>query len=192
MLVNVPVMAAVGVLARPVTTVLFGERWLVSAPILQVLSLGAIVWPMHVINVYVLVARGEARLVWHAEVVKKVVGLVLLGLGATQGLFGIAWATVVVGFLAMIVNGYLTGREIGYGFWSQVRDVLPVFAAAGAMTLAVSLVHHWWRGSQILELATLGPLLLVGEVLILLATGSSLVSEVMMTLKSRDQEGNGP
>jgi O-antigen/teichoic acid export membrane protein len=58
MFVNIPVLVGIIILAEPLVLTLFGEQWLSCVPILQVLGLGGLLWPLHVLNLNILMAQG--------------------------------------------------------------------------------------------------------------------------------------
>lgn len=142
MLINVPMMLGLMATAEPVVRALFGTQWLPAVPILQVLCLAGLFWPLHVINLNVLTAQGHSQLFFRLEVVKKVAGTGLLAGGAAYGVMGIAWSQVVFGLLAFAINAHYTGIHLGYGFWRQYLDFLPTLAISTAMAAAV-----YWTGS---------------------------------------------
>lgn len=139
MLVNVPMMLGLMVTAESALRVVFGEQWRPAAPMLQVLCLAGIFWPLHIINLNVLKAQGHARLFFKLEIAKKIIGTLLLLLGLTQGLMGLAWSQVVFGFLAFLVNAHYTRRFLEYGAWRQFLDFLPILLASAAMAALVHL-----------------------------------------------------
>jgi len=57
MLFNMPAMLGLAVVAEPLVAMLFGAKWLSSVPFLQVLCLGGVLWPLHVINLNALMAQ---------------------------------------------------------------------------------------------------------------------------------------
>ena len=142
MLVNVPMMLGLMVTAEPVVQVLFGAQWLPAVPILQVLCLAGIFWPLHVINLNVLTAQGHAHLFFRLEIIKKIAGTIFLVAGAAFGVMGIAWSQVVFGLLAFALNAHYTGIHLGYGFWRQSLDFFPAFAISVAMAASV-----YWLGT---------------------------------------------
>lgn len=81
MFVNIPMMLGFAVVAEPVVLVLFGEQWLPVVPIFQVLCLGSLFWPLHVINLNVLVAQGHSNLYFRLEIINKVLGCSFLLVG---------------------------------------------------------------------------------------------------------------
>lgn len=137
MLINVPMMLGVMATAEPLVHTLFGEKWLPSVPPLQVLALAGLLWPLHVINLNVLMAQGHSRLFFRLEVVKKLVGSVLLLIGAAYGIMGIAWSQVVFGVIAFGINAHYTRIHLSYSAWQQTMDFLPALAISTVMALLV-------------------------------------------------------
>jgi teichuronic acid exporter len=137
MLINVPMMLGVMATAEPLMHTLFGAQWLPAVPILQVLCLGSVLWPLHVINLNVLTAQGHSHLFFRLEVLKKLLGTVLLIIGTAYGVMGIAWSQVVFGVLAFVINAHYTRIHIGYGAWQQIADFLPALILSGVMAAMV-------------------------------------------------------
>lgn len=135
MLINVPMMLGLMATAEPVVQTLFGENWLPSVPILQVLCLAGIFWPLHVINLNVLMAQGHSKLFFRLEVAKKIVGTALLLVGAAYGVMGIAWSQVVFGLFAFGINAHYTRVHLNYSVWQQSRDFLPALVLSIVMAL---------------------------------------------------------
>jgi len=144
MLLNVPLMLGLAAVAEPLVWTLFGERWLPAVPVLRVLCLGGVFWPLHVINLNSLLALGHSRLYFRLEVAKKVLGVGLLAVGAMYGVIGMAWSQVAFGVLAFAINAHYSKRCFSYGLVAQARDVLPMLAIAIPMAGAVS-----WLGPRL-------------------------------------------
>jgi O-antigen/teichoic acid export membrane protein len=140
MLINMPMMLGLMAAAEPAVYVLFGHQWLPAVPILQVLCLAGIFWPLHVINLNVLTAQGHSRLFFRLEVIKKFIGVSFLLVGAAFGVMGIAWSQVIFGLLAFAINAHYTQVYLGYGAWQQTADFLPALALAAVMAALVYLL----------------------------------------------------
>lgn len=153
MLVNVPVMLGLMVVAEPFVMAVFGHKWLPMVPVLRVLCLAGVLWPMHVVNVNVLMALGQSRTLFRAEVVKKSIGLLLLVAGAMHGVLGIAWSQVAFSVVSLLVNAWTVGRLVDYGIRDQVREFAPSFVPGALMALAVALMLDAWQSGAVLELA---------------------------------------
>ena len=158
MLINVPLMLGIAATAEPLVLTLFGTQWLPAVPFLQVLSLGAVLWPLHVINLNVLMAQGHSHLFFRLEVIKKILGTALLVAGTFYGVMGIAWGQVIFGVLAFVINAYYSQRFLDYGVFSQTRDFLATLTISVVMALAV-----YWASTQtyLLPMPLLAPVQLI-------------------------------
>jgi O-antigen/teichoic acid export membrane protein len=164
MLINVPMMLGIAATAEPLVLSLFGTQWLPAVPFLQVLSLGAVLWPLHVINLNVLMAQGHSHLFFRLEIVKKLLGTALLIAGTFYGVMGIAWSQVIFGVLAFVINAYYSQRFLGYGVLAQTRDFLAILTISIVMALAV-----YWASTQayLLPMHLLAPV----QLILLIAVG---------------------
>jgi O-antigen/teichoic acid export membrane protein len=141
MLVNVPAMIGLAVLSDLVVTVLFGSRWLPAAPILSILALSGILFPLHVINLQLVLARGQTATFVKIEIAKKSVGIVCIIVGSLFGVIGLAWSQVVYGSLGLLINAGPARRDLGYGPLRQLGDLTGIAVVALLMGGAVYLVR---------------------------------------------------
>jgi teichuronic acid exporter len=167
MLITAPSMAGLAVLAEPFIRVVFGEQWLPAAPILQVLCIVGLLWPLQVINLNALQAQGHGGLFFRLEIIKKTTGVLLLGAGVFFGVMGIAWSSVVQSIIALLINGHYTDKYLGYSMREQVRDCLPSLLLSAMMAAAVAMADIWIKIGGVLELLLLitlgGALYLAGN-----------------------------
>lgn len=152
MLINVPTMIGMVVVAEPLVLLLFGTQWLPTVPALQILCVGGIFWPLHVINLNVLMAQGYSRLFFRLEVVKKLLGMALLVGGAFYGIIGIAWSQVAFGITAFFINSHYTKKHLNYGPTAQIRDFAPAFFASLLMAGSVHWLGFQWQIDDIIKL----------------------------------------
>lgn len=150
MFLNVPIMLGLMVTADKVVPVLFGEQWTPAIPLLQILCLAGILWPLHVINLSVLKALGHSHLFFRLEILKKILGTLLIIGGLYYGIMGLAWSQVAFGVLAFWINAFYTRKFLKYGVWSQLFDFLPVTLIASIMAIAV------FYAGQVINLPTIG------------------------------------
>jgi O-antigen/teichoic acid export membrane protein len=148
MLVNIPMMLGLAAVAEPLITVLFGEKWLPAVPIMQVLCIGGIFWPLHVINLNVLMAQGHSHLFFRLEVVKKIVGSILLLIGTFYGVMGIAWSQVAFGIVGFFINSHYSRIHLQYGPSHQLRDTLPIFIISFIATAIVYWIDNLLDGIE--------------------------------------------
>ena len=155
MLLNVPMMLGLAATADPIIHVFFGEKWLPAVPIMQVLCIGGIFWPLHVINLNVLMAQGHSNLFFRLEVIKKILGSILLVVGTFYGVIGIAWSQVIFGGVAFLINAHFSRKYLDYGVVDQLLDFLPVLGLSLIMaTTAYCIGINWHSNSNVLLLST--------------------------------------
>lgn len=155
MLINVPLMLGLAVTAEPFIHALYGHQWVPAAPVMQVLCLGAVLWPLHVINLNVLMAQGYSHLYFRLEVVKKLLGVALLSWGAFYGMMGIAWSQMAFSLIAFGINAYYSKDHLGYGAKEQMLDIVPAFLVSAAMAGMLALLQQAIVMAPLLEMAVL-------------------------------------
>jgi O-antigen/teichoic acid export membrane protein len=137
MFLNLPVMAGMAVVADPLVVAVFGPAWRPAVPILQILCVCGALWPVHVLNVSAMLARGEADLLLRLELGKKGIGLVALCAALPYGLHAIAWSQVLASVAAFFLNTW-HGRHIrGLRATEQLRVIAPSLVSTAIMVAAV-------------------------------------------------------
>ncbi len=142
MLVNAPAMIGLALLAEPIVMTLFGEKWREVAPILSILSLSGLLYPLHALNLQALLAHGGSARFFRIEVVKKLLGVGFVVIGAFYGVQGLAWAQVALSVVALHLNAAPMGQRIGYGTLAQVRDMGGLVLPTLLMTIVVIAIRH--------------------------------------------------
>lgn len=152
MFVNMPVLVGIIILAEPLVLTLFGAQWLPSVPILQVLGLGGLIWPLHVLNLNILRAQGRSDLFFWLTMFKKVFTISLTIAASFYGVMAIAWAQVVISVFAYFANTHYTRVILGYGGWKQLSDLVVNFVAVIPMAVAVYFVNDMMQASPFFKL----------------------------------------
>jgi len=125
MAISFPMMILMLVTAEPLLRFLLGVKWMPAVPYFQVFCLSGIWYPMHLLNLNILLALGRSDLYLRLEVVKKIISLIVTLLLLRHGVMALAWGLVLSGMICLYVNSYYAGRLAGYGFLTQLRDVVP-------------------------------------------------------------------
>ncbi|SEW01814.1 lipopolysaccharide biosynthesis protein [Luteibacter sp. 329MFSha] len=131
-----PAMATLAALATPLVRTIYGTAWSEAGTLLGILSLAAIPWPAHVLNLVALNSQGHPHLVLRVEVLKKSTGVALLALSAPFGMVAIAWSTVLTSMISCLLNAYFLGRIMNYGVRAQLEDFAGVALPAAIAGLA--------------------------------------------------------
>jgi len=137
-----PVMAVLSALSGPVLMVAFGPQWTAAAQLLSVLALAGMVWPFHMMAINVLYAAGENRLVFRIDLVKKAIAVLLLVIGGSISLLGLAVAQLVFAVVAVGINGWAVRRVTGLPLATQTREAMGPTALALLMGAAVTAAYR--------------------------------------------------
>lgn len=137
---NFPLMSLLIVIARPLITLLYGAKWEISIPYFQILCISSLVFSMNTLNTNVIKSLGKGKLYFWVQLIKRLIGLVLIILGGRAGMMPLMWALTAIGYTSIIINMYVNGRLIGYGIVGQIRDLIGYFAAALAVAGIVYLL----------------------------------------------------
>ena len=112
------------VYAKLLFVFLFSDIWLPSVPYFQILSIGAILFPSHVINLNVLNIKGRSDLFLKLEFIKKLLFLVLVLIALKFGIMGLVWVQTIYSFIAFFINSYYSKLLINYSSIEQIIDFL--------------------------------------------------------------------
>jgi len=128
-----PVLMGLAAVARPLILVLLTEKWLPSVIFLQLGCVAYLFRPMRFISNSVIRATGRSDLLLKLDVVKKLIGILLLLVGMHFGVVGIAASLVLSNAVATVINLFPTRRLLNYGILAQLKDI------AGNLLLSVLL-----------------------------------------------------
>jgi len=120
-----PLMAVLVVTAEPLIKILLTEKWLPSAPFLQVYCVIYALWPIHTANLQAINALGRSDIFLKLEILKKTLGLTVLGITIPYGVYAIALGGIVSGLISTIINSYPNRKLLEYGYIEQWKDILP-------------------------------------------------------------------
>lgn len=137
--VIIPLMVGLCVLAKPVILLLLGEKWLPSVPFIQVYCFIYMFYPIHTSNLSAINAMGRSDIFLKLEILKKIVGLSFLlgGLYLFRSPIGIAYGAICATLINAFLNANPNKRLMNYGYFEQIKDIIPAFFIAIPMGLGV-------------------------------------------------------
>ena len=134
-----PMMFGLAAVAPRFVEILLGVQWIGCVPFLQLACLDYALQPIGLSNLQYWKATGRANLYLIADIIKKIVGTVLLILALvfSDHILSILICQIIATVIGVIINMVPQGKFLGYTFWKQVRDVLPQYILSFLMFLAV-------------------------------------------------------
>ena len=125
---------------------MYSERWLASVPYFQVLCIAGMGISLTAVNTQAIAAIGKSKLMFVWTVVKRTIGLAAIVGGLFWfGMKGLLVGVVFSNWFSYFVNICLVSKHVGYHFWNQIRDLIPVTLAsviAAAIAYGVGYLLH--------------------------------------------------
>ena len=137
MFITAVALCFLGAVSEPLIYCMIGPKWHEASTYLPLICLSSTLYPLHAINLNMLQIQGRSDLFLGLEIIKKIIGLAPLFIGAFVGIMPMLWTNIVTGIIAYFLNSYYSGRLLGYSSWMQLRDIAPSYALAIAIALPV-------------------------------------------------------
>lgn len=125
----VPSMTLFAIAARPLISLLLGDKWLSCVPFLQMYCVVYMLLPIHTTNLQALNGLGRSDLFLRLELIKKAIGLINLLVMAFvfHNIYLIVFSYIFTGILSTFINAAPNKWVIGYSYAEQLRDIAPAF-----------------------------------------------------------------
>lgn len=133
-----PIMLMLSALARPLVITMITEKWEHSIIFLQIMCFSMMWYPIHAINLNLLMVKGRSDLFFRLEIIKKITGISILLITLPMGLVPFCYGGIFSSMVALIINTYYTGKLIHIGYIKQMKDLLPIFS----LSMFVWIVIH--------------------------------------------------
>jgi len=137
----VPMMVGLGIVAPDFIRVLLGEKWMPCVPYLQIMCVSYAIYPLHLLNVHVVLALGRSDLFFKLEVMKKALTIISILVTYRYGVCGLLWGQVVGSYVCLLINAHYVQRLLGYGLVAQLAGVRKILLASLGMGLCVWLAR---------------------------------------------------
>ncbi len=130
-----PMMLGFAAVGGAFIEIVLTEKWLPCVIFLQITCINYAIQPIGMSSLQYLKASGRATEYLVLDIIRKIVGVILLGVSImlNKGIWLIALSEVVSNFIAIFINMYPGKKHINYKIKEQIADVLPKFILSGAM-----------------------------------------------------------
>lgn len=120
-----PLMMLMTFCAEPLVRLVLTEKWLPCVPFLRICCITYMFYPIHTANLNALKAMGRSDLFLKLEILKKIVGLVLLLITYRISVMAMGYSLLVASALSQLINSWPNKRLLHYSYLEQLRDILP-------------------------------------------------------------------
>ena len=123
--VMAPLMMGLTFMAEPLVRLVITEKWLPCIPYMRVFCIMYIFYPIHTANLNAIKALGRSDVFLKLEVIKKIMGTILLLSSMWFGVMAMAYSFLLESFLGQIINSWPNRKLLNYKYVEQIVDILP-------------------------------------------------------------------
>lgn len=139
-----PIMIGMAAIAKPMVILLLTEKWVACVPFVQISCISLALYPIHTANLQAINALGRSDIFLKLEIIKKIIGLILLVVAIPYGVYIMVWLEVLSGVIASFVNAYPNKKLLDYSYLEQIKDLIPSILDAmfmGGVVWGVGLIN---------------------------------------------------
>lgn len=138
--VTAPLLMGMAFAAPALVDFILTDKWNASIPYLRVFCFSNMLYPLSWTNQDAIKATGRSDLYLRQDIIRKVIGIVLL-LGAMWfGVMAIAYSLLLDSIIELIICALPAKKLFGYSFLEQIRDALFSILLAVFMGICISFI----------------------------------------------------
>jgi O-antigen/teichoic acid export membrane protein len=96
--------------AQDILVLLIGDKWLEAVPFFSILSIAFIFYPMLSLNINMLKVKGRADYVFRSELIKKIIGVVLVCITSRFGILVMVYGLLFYSVLDIVISTVFVQR----------------------------------------------------------------------------------
>jgi PST family polysaccharide transporter len=193
-LIAFPLFLGISVLAPEIVVVSFGEKWLPSVPVIQILNLIGILYAGFYFNGPVLMAVGKPSWKLRLDSIKALGYLITFAITVRWGIVAVAIGYVATGYLMSIITIWVIKKVINIDLIIYLRQYTAPLISSFVMVMAIIATKYFW-GNLTNSYALLSVSILIGAVIyfsIILITEPKLCWQTMSEFRSLVSQNKKP
>lgn len=119
-----PMMIGMAIVAEPIIYLVLGEQWLPTVPFLQIFCIVYSLMPIHTANLQAINALGRSDIFLRLEIIKKILGIIILIFTVPLGVYAIALGQIFSGIVASFINSFPNRSLLNYSYKEQISDII--------------------------------------------------------------------
>lgn len=159
-----PLFFGLSMLAEPFVRLLLTDVWIEAVPLIRILSLAFLLYPLINVNMFVFQIKGMPGRFLFVEILTKVSGIIILIVSLRYNLIVIAWGILLQYILQLLITSYMSDKALKVKVFTQIKLLMPLLIFSSAVYLSVNFA---------LELTSIAWIQLFGGMLIVLVLYSA-------------------
>lgn len=136
-----PLMMGLAFTSNNVIKILLTDKWLPCTFYLVIFCITYMFYPIHTANLNAIKAMGRSDIFLKLEIIKKVVGMILLLSTMWISVEAMAYSLIVSSIISQIINSWPNKKLLNYSYIDQLKDILPSILLSVFMGIIVYLFN---------------------------------------------------
>ncbi|NLL27636.1 MAG: lipopolysaccharide biosynthesis protein [Bacteroidales bacterium] len=148
-----PLMVGLIITAEPFIITLFSDKWLPSAPWMQIICISGITYPLSVTLCHLILAKGKSGTFLKLEIIKKTLTLLAMIIGLYFGINEFLWCTVIASYIGLYLNLIYAANALKTIKKTKfITALLPALAISIIMGICVFGINYLQIGTPWIKL----------------------------------------
>lgn len=184
-----PMMIGLASCSDNLIRLLLTEKWIPAIPYLKIFCVTCAFYPIHAFNLNAIKALGRSDIFLKLEIIKKVVGLIIILIAMRYGVYVIALSTIISSVVSQIINSYPNNKLMNYRYIDQLKDLAPSAILSIIMGIIVYCVNYIGLNTilTLIVQVILGIIIYVGLSIITKNDSFAYCINVLKTFRNRNE-----
>lgn len=138
--VSFPICFMLITISLPFVDCVLTEKWLPIVPLMRILCIAYMWYPISYINCQILNVKGRSDLFLKAEIIKKIFAVLLLLCCLPFGIEALCWSLVVYHVMDVVILIPFIKKVMQTGFFEEIKQLLPSFLLSSLTGLIIFLL----------------------------------------------------
>lgn len=152
-----PTMLLTAAFAAPLVNSLFGQKWKLAIPFLQLMCLSSTLFPIHSISLNILKVLGRSDIFLYLEFYRKIVATIVLVISYRYGITGILLGQLSLSVINLIPNCYFASKLISYPLKDLLSDFYPQLLLSLTVSACAYALNCSIEDMDIFKIVAIGP-----------------------------------
>jgi len=142
--ITAPIMFGLSAISKPLIMIILGEKWMPSAPILQIICIGGSFYTIEVLNMNVIKIYGRSDLILKKEIITNLFSLITIFISYFIGFYAFIWSIVLNYLFTTIISMYFSKKVINFPIKFQLKTISIVLINSFLMYLVMYLFQIYF------------------------------------------------
>lgn len=133
----VPFMMGLVFVGETLVRFVLTTKWLPAVPFMRIFCICFVFYPIHTANLNAIKALGRSDMFLKLEIIKKIIGLILLFITMNISVNAIAYSLLITSFTSQIINSWPNRKLLNYRYLEQLKDISPNLIMAVFMGVCI-------------------------------------------------------